>query len=124
MQFLCYEDGSLLAEVVSNYFIDQLQDMRPRWAEAQEEKLTGLGWEPPAPSWIPNWVGIWPVYDPPVDVVAGRARRTLSEVFGLNDDDAVVVKLFSSANRGRTPASEVVDPPEGVSATKRGAEET
>ena len=46
------------------------------------------------------------------------ARRTLREVFGLSDDDAVVVKIFSSPNRGKTPASEVVDPPEGVSATK------
>ena len=118
IQILAYEDGSLLAEVVSNYFIDQLEDTSHRWDEGQEKKLAALGWERPAPTWKPNWTDIWPVYAPPVDVIAARARRTLHEVFGLRDDDAVVVKMFSSANRGGTPASEVVDPPEGVSGTK------
>jgi hypothetical protein len=107
IQFLCYEDGSLLAEVTSNIFLDQLQDTRHRWDEPQKE-LAGLGWQPPAPTWKPNWTDIWPVFSPPVDVVAARARRTLAEVFGLSGDDAVVVKMFSSPNRGGTPASEVV----------------
>lgn len=118
IQFLSYEDGSFLAEVVSNYFLDQLQDTRPRWDEAQEKKLAALGWQAPAPTWLPNWTEIWPVYAPKVDVVAARARRTLAEVFGLSDDDAVVVRMFSSPNRGKTPASEVVDPSEAESAAK------
>ncbi len=72
IQFLSYEDGSFLAEVVSNYFLDQLQDTRPRWDEAQEKKLAALGWQAPAPTWLPNWTEIWPVYAPKVDVVAAR----------------------------------------------------
>jgi hypothetical protein len=54
VQFLCYEDGSLLAEVVSNCFLDQVQDGGLRWEEVQEKKLASLEWEPPATSWKPN----------------------------------------------------------------------
>ncbi len=107
-QVIAYEDGSLLAEVTSNYFLDQLTDTSHRWDAAQEEKLAALGWESPAPTWKPNWTDLWPTYTPPVGVVASRALRTLREVFGLSGDDAVVVKMFSSPNRGGTPASELV----------------
>ena len=41
----------------------------------------------------------------PVTVVCQRAMATLRELFGLNDDDSVFVKFFSSAIRGDTPAS-------------------
>jgi hypothetical protein len=110
LQFLSYEDGSLVCEVTSNYFLDACNDRLHSWNEVQNEKLASVGWEPPEPPDRPNWIGVWPDYSPPVDVVVARALRTLREVFGLTeDDDAVVLKLFSSPRRGRTPASEVLD---------------
>jgi hypothetical protein len=82
MQFLAYEDGSLLCEVASNYFLDQCEDGRYRWDEVQEKKLASIGWQPPEPTWKPNWTDIWPVFSPPVDAVAARARRTFERCSG------------------------------------------
>lgn len=104
LQCLSYEDGSLVCEVASNHY---LRDDH-RWTGADSEKLSSLGWRPPKPPDRPNWIGVWPDLSPPVDLVAALSLRTLREVFRLGEDDKVVVRMFSSPNRGGTPASEVV----------------
>lgn len=108
VQFLCHEDGSLICEVASNYYLDQYLDGIQSWTEAQKEKLGPLGWVAPPPDGSPNWSVVYPTFSPPVAEAAKRATRTLREVFDLADGDELLLKLFSSPNRGRTPASEVV----------------
>lgn len=39
LQAVAYEDGSLLSEVTSNYFLDPLRDTSHRWEEAREDSL-------------------------------------------------------------------------------------
>jgi hypothetical protein len=121
VQFLSHEDGSLISEATSNFFLDAYPDRRLSWTKAQEKNLAALGWESPEPPGRPNWVEVWPVFSPPVDLVATRALRTLREVFELGDDDTVLVKMFSSPNRGGTPASEVEEPQERVGDAKSGS---
>ncbi len=103
-QALAFEDGSLVAEVVSNYYLDGDELLSPEDAA----RLTQLGWETPDPPRRTNWITIHPTYSPPVDKVAQRAMRTLREVFGLTEGDLVLLKMFSSPIRGDTPASPVV----------------
>jgi hypothetical protein len=105
IQFLAYEDGSLVAEVTSKTFLRG----RDKWTKRQEEAIAVLGWEPPKPPKRPNWIGIWPTFSPPLDEVVERTLQTLRGVFGLGDDDPVIVKMFSSPLRDNTPASEVVE---------------
>ena len=61
MQFLAYEDGSLICEVASNFFLDERCDGRHGWTAKQQEKLTALAWKPPEPPGRPNWSDVWPV---------------------------------------------------------------
>jgi hypothetical protein len=95
VQFICYEDGALLAEAVSNEYLPE-----HLWlTEDQEETLERLGWTQPSPPEFPNWVTVHPTVDPPVHQVAARVNKTLRQVFGLGADSPVIVKVFTSAIR-------------------------
>ncbi len=100
-QALAFEDGSLVTETVSNYYLEG-QDC---WTREQDARLLALGWECPNPPRRTNWINGEYTTSPPVDVVANRAGATLRRVFGLGDGDELFVKLFSSPLRGDTPAS-------------------
>lgn len=100
-QALAYEDGSLVTEVASNYYLDGTD----RWSGGQEDKLAALGWERPNPPGRPNWIRVEYTTSPAVAEVVRQAMATLWRVFGLGGDDGLIVKLFSSPNRGDTPAT-------------------
>ena len=100
-QALAYEDGALVAEVISNHWIDG--DLR--WTPDQEIRLQELGWICPDPPHRPNWSRVETTTSPDVAGVAQQAVDTLRQVFGLTEDDKLEVKQFSSPNRGSTPAS-------------------
>jgi hypothetical protein len=51
-QALAFEDGSLVTEVVSNFY---LQGDDP-WTPDQQERLAALGWEVPDPPRRTNWI--------------------------------------------------------------------
>jgi hypothetical protein len=104
-QALAFEDGSLIAETVANTFLDG----NDRWTAEQEETLAGLGWQVPKPPHRPNWLWVEATTSPDVEGVAKLARRTLQDVLGLGPDDWLVLKMFGSPRRGRTPASPVTD---------------
>jgi hypothetical protein len=94
-----------MGEVVSNAFLAG----EDRWTSQEEERLRSLGWQAPEPEGSPNWnVVICPTFTPPVSDVASLVIGTMPEVLGITDRGRVRVKLFSSPNRGHTPASEVV----------------
>ena len=100
-QALAFEDGSLCTEVVSNTYLfgdDQ-------WTDEQEHRLLEFGWDPPSLPGRPNYIHAEDTTSPAIDVECRRALATLRKVFGLNDDDEVFIKLFSSMNRGDTPAT-------------------
>ena len=105
-QVLCFEDGSVMAEAVSNI------NLRPeeQWDAEHEELLARIGWSAPeegVEDGDPNWWVWFAVTTPPVDEVASILLCTLRTVFGLRGRDVLTVKMFSSPKRGRTPASEV-----------------
>jgi hypothetical protein len=101
VQFLAYEDASMISEVASNYYLDECCDGRHGWTVKQQRTLTALGWQRPDPPGRPNWTDVWPVYSPPVGIVADRALRTFRGVFQLRADDTVDVKLFSFSEPGK-----------------------
>jgi hypothetical protein len=100
-QALCYEDGSLVTETVSNHYLDG----GDQWSDEQEARLLALGWDPPNLPGRPNFINVEATTSPDTRVVCQRAVATLRELFGLGDEDEVFVKLFSSTIRGDTPAS-------------------
>jgi hypothetical protein len=104
-QALAFEDGSLVTEVVSNAYLEP----DDRWTPAQEEGLTALGWEPPDPPKRPNWLAVESTTTPDIGAVVERGLETMTEMLGLGDADEVVVKMFSSPNRGHTPAGPEYD---------------
>jgi hypothetical protein len=106
VQFICYEDGALLAEAVSNHFLPE----HLRLNKTQEAKLKYFGWKPPSPPEFPNWVTVHPTLDPPTRAVAARAVKTLRQVFGLSTDSPVVMKVFTSAIRREGPLTEPDEP--------------
>ncbi len=99
-QALAFEDGSLVTEVVSNRFLEGDDRLTP-WDEL---RLVQLGWDAPEQPKRPNWLVVEPTTSPDVDNVACRTVATLRTVFRLSDEDRLLVKMFSSANRGSTPA--------------------
>ena len=99
-QALAFEDGSLVTEVVSNNYLDG----DDRWTAAQEVRFSELGWEPPVADRRPNWISVEYSTAPNIGHVVERALATLRELFGLGDEDGVLVKMFSSPDRGDTPA--------------------
>lgn len=100
-QALAFEDGSLVTEVVSNYFLPEEEC----WTAKQERQLTKLGWDAPVPPTTPNWISVEYTTSPETGLVRCRALATLRFVFGLSLDDKVLVRTFSSPRRGCTPAS-------------------
>jgi hypothetical protein len=106
-QALCFEDGSLVAEVASNRWREPDDQMTP----GDEDQLRALGWDDPQPPGRPNWTRVESTTSPDVTGVALQAVETLVGVLGAWEGEKVVVKLFSSPNRGDTPASpEYVEP--------------
>jgi hypothetical protein len=108
-QALAYEDGSLVTEVVSNNYLEGVD----RWTPAQEQRLTERGWEPPSLK-RPNWIGVEETTMPDVGAVVDRSLSTLRELFGFGEDDQLRVKMFSSPNRGNTPAGPEYEPDTGT----------
>jgi hypothetical protein len=104
-QALAFEDGSLCTEVVSNTYLEG-QD---RWTREHQERLLALGWEPPNAPKRPNFINIEATTSPETGVVCRRAIATLRELFGLDDEDEVFVKVFSSCIRGNTPAGPIYE---------------
>jgi hypothetical protein len=99
-QALAFEDGSLVAEVVSNRYLEGAE----RWTPWDEDRLLGLGWEPPDQPRRPNWLVVESTTSPPIDIVATRAIATLRAIFGLEDQDELDLIMFSSPVRGNSPA--------------------
>jgi len=107
LQFLAYEDGSLVAETTSNHYLAG----DAQWASEDETTLRSLGWSEPEPPKRPNWLLVCPTLSPPVTEIAHLAAATLRQVFALDDWDRVVIKLLSSPLRGNTPACETHQKP-------------
>ena len=103
-QALAFEDGSLIVEVVSNHYLDG----KDRLSAAAEKKLNLLGWAAPGPSSSPNWSRVEPTTSPAIAQVAQQAGQTLREVFGMGDEDRLLLTTFAVPDRGDTPASECV----------------
>ena len=99
-QSICFEDGSLIAEFVSNFYLEGLD----RLTDEQEAQLVRLDWESPRPPGRPNWLQLEPTTSPDVAAVARRAAASLRRVFRLEAQDGLKVKLFASERRGGTPA--------------------
>jgi hypothetical protein len=100
-QALAFEDGSLVSEVVSNYYLAEGRC----WSRGEEEQLVKLGWEPAEPPKRTNWINVEYTTSPPTGLVACRAFATLRFVFGLDLDDALLIRMFSSPLRGDTSAT-------------------
>ena len=100
-QALAFEDGSLVTEIVSNHFLRGSD----RWTGNQEATLATLGWDRPDPPGRPNWTHVEYTTSPEVAEVAAQAVESMGRVFGLDSWDRLNVTLFSSPNRGSTPAS-------------------
>jgi hypothetical protein len=100
-QALAFEDGSLVTEVVSNRFLVGDE----RWTPWGEDRLLGLGWNPPEQPKRPNWLVVESTTTPQIGVVAERAVATLRAIFGVDNDDLLKVILFPSPHRGDTPAT-------------------
>ncbi len=72
----------------------------------QEEQLLALGWEWHVKPYLTNWINVQATTTPDVASVASQALGTLRELFGVgDDDDDVLIKMFSSSIRGDTPTS-------------------
>ena len=91
----------MITEVASNHWLEADK----KWTAEQEVRLGELGWNPPDPTGSLNWSRVETTTSPDHVGVAQQASRTLNQVFGLLRDDKLVVKLFSSPNRGSTPAT-------------------
>jgi hypothetical protein len=101
LQALAFEDGALITEVVSNHWIEG----NFRWTPEQERQLQDLGWACPDPPGRPNWLRVESTTSPDLPGVADQAVQTLQQVFGIQDEDSLKIKQFSSPNRGGTPAT-------------------
>ena len=100
-QALAFEDGSLVTEIVSNHYLPD----EHHWTCAEEEQLLALGWEWHVKPYLTNWINVQATTTPDVASVASQALGTLRELFGVGDDDDVLIKMFSSSIRGDTPTS-------------------
>jgi hypothetical protein len=111
VQLIAFEDGSLMAEAVSNINLAPEE----QWDAEHEALLARIDWSSPevgVEDGDPNWWVWFPVTTPQMREVARMLLCTLRTVFGLRGRDQLTVKMFSSPQRGRTPASEVVEPQE------------
>ena len=75
------------------------------WSRSEEEQLLALGWQWHIKPYLTNWIEVQATTTPDIAAVAAQALRTLRELFAMDEDDDVLVKLFSSSIRGDTPAS-------------------
>ena len=101
LQMLVYEDGSIFAEAVSNYFLEG-----PDRLSVEEEAALGvIGWNEPRLPDKPNWWAVHATLYPDTSTLASLVLWTLGLVYGLYDTDLVTGKLFDSPRRGDTPAS-------------------
>ncbi|MDA8312656.1 MAG: hypothetical protein M0Z46_19025 [Actinomycetota bacterium] len=91
------EDGSLVAEVVSNRSLEG----EDRWSRAEMRLLRSLGWEISRH----NWFRVECTTSPTAAEVAAHTAETLRQVFGLVHLDELFVNIRSSPIRGDTPAS-------------------
>jgi hypothetical protein len=101
VQALAFEDGSLIAEVVSNNY---LQGER-RWGEADEDKLLALGWDRPVGKRL-NWRVSYPTISPDVAEASVLLLVTLRTVFRLGEAGPLRLSMFSCRQREGTPASQ------------------
>jgi hypothetical protein len=101
VQYLLFEEGSLLAEAVSNNFLEGAN----RLTDQDEQRLRILGWQPPADQGSPNWTAVQATLVPDIAATAQLGLDTLRTVFRVGDDDLLQLKLFSSPRRGGTAAS-------------------
>ena len=102
-QALAFEDGSLVTEVVSNHYLPE----EHHWTRADEEQLLALGWKWHVRPYETNWINVQATTTPDIRSVTRQGLATLRKVFGLEDEDTVFVKMFSSTIRGDTPATPV-----------------
>jgi hypothetical protein len=100
VQALAFEDGSLIAEVVSNNYLPAEQ----RWSEADENKLLALGWDRPVGKRL-NWRVTYPTISPDVAEASALLLVTLRTVFRLGETGALRLSMFSCQQREGTPAS-------------------
>ena len=106
-QALAFEDGSLITEVVSNYYLA----VENHWTGEQESRLAKFGWQPPAPPRTTNWINVEHTTSPDTELTVCRAMATLQFVFGMTPNDELRVRTFSSPRRGSTPASAEIPGP-------------
>ena len=92
VQFLAPEDGGLVAECVSNAYLDD----EWRLSEDDEELLPQLGWGWPEPPDQLNWQTVEFAEVAVLDV-AVLAVHTLRQVFDVEDEDALLVLLDRSS---------------------------
>jgi hypothetical protein len=90
----------MATEVVSNFHLEGEE----RWSGELNRRLRALGWKAPRPPKRPNWLRVEATTSPSVAEVAKQTAETLAQVFGLDDEDKVFVKMFGSPIRGNTPA--------------------
>jgi hypothetical protein len=101
VQYLLFEEGSLVVEAVSNYFLEGVN----RLTDQDEHQLAMLGWQPPTDLTHPNWTAVQATLMPDIAAAAQLGVDTLRTVFRVGDDDLLRLKMFSSPKRGRTAAS-------------------
>lgn len=101
VQVLAFEDGSLVAEAVSNNYLHTEQ----RWIEADEDKLLALGWARPVGKRL-NWRVTYPTISPDVAEVSALLLVTLRTVFRLGEAGPLRLTMLSSRQREGTPASQ------------------
>ncbi len=99
-QALAFEDGSLVTEVVSNHYLAA----EHHWTRPQEVQLLALGWEWHIKPYLTNWINVQATTTPNIGSVTHQAVGTLRELFGLEDEGLISIKMFSSPLRGDTPA--------------------
>ena len=95
VQVLAPSDGALIAECVSNEFL-QGDD---RLGDRDNELLPVLGWDWPTPLNKPNWS----FHDELLNTgsaVSELLIKTIRQVFDCTDDDILVIKMFPSSQQG------------------------
>ena len=92
VQLLVDGDGGIFAEAVSNNDLSGPDC----WSEADEERLTRLGWEPPCLPARPNWNCLFSKRRPDVAHVSALLMCTLRDPFGLEDTDLLVFSVRRS----------------------------
>ncbi len=92
VRLLVERDGSIYAEAVSNNYLAAAD----AWSEADEERLTRLGWEPPCLPERPNWNLLFSRRRPDIAHVSALLMCTLRDPFLLEDTDTLVLSVARS----------------------------